>query len=232
MKVHRFFVSESLEGDAAAITDAALLHQWRNVFRLKAGDTVILFDGKGGEYLAGILKIGKEEALLSLSERLPGAAISKNLWLFMAIPKKDKFEWAVEKTTELGVSHIVPLISERAEKKGLNETRLRKIIIEASEQSGRTVLPMLHGAFALGEATEKHRFPLVAFDPEGVPFDVKTAWSAGTLGIFIGPEGGWSENELALFKEKNIPIVSMGPLTLRAETAAIAATALALQSQN
>lgn len=230
--MHRFFVNERLDGDAVAINDTALLHQWRNVFRLKAGDTIVLFDGKGGEYLAGILKIGKDEALLSLSERLPGAAVSKNLWLFMAIPKKDKFEWAVEKVTELGVSHIVPLLSERAEKKGLNETRLRKIIIEASEQSGRTVLPMLHGAFALGEATEKHRFPLVAFDPTGEPFDAEKAWSADTLGIFIGPEGGWSEKELSLFKEKNIPLVSMGPLTLRAETAAIAASALALQARS
>lgn len=230
MRLHRFFIGERLPhvGEALVVSQKELLHQWGDVLRLTRGDRVMLFDGEGSEFMARIEQIKKNEARLFIEEKREGKRPARDLWLFIAIPKKDKFELVVEKATELGVSHIVPLFTARDEKRGMNEARLRRITVEAAEQSGRSVLPMLHGAFDLGEALAKHRFPLVAAHPEGAPFVPEAFARRETLGVLIGPEGGWSEKELALFSEKEIPLVSFGPLTLRTETAAIAAATLFL----
>jgi 16S rRNA (uracil1498-N3)-methyltransferase len=155
----------------------------------------------------------------------------KNIWLCVALIKKDNFEWVVQKATELGVSHIVPIICEHSEKRKLNMDRMKKIAIESSEQSGRGDIPVIHVTTTISDLFESGVLPQekIVFHPSGIPFgQYKDSTSAGSFGAFIGPEGGFSDKEMALFKSYNIPIVSLGTQILRAETAAIAVSALLL----
>ncbi|MBX4216116.1 16S rRNA (uracil(1498)-N(3))-methyltransferase, partial [Candidatus Parcubacteria bacterium] len=206
MRIHRFFVPSPIEGKEVTLTDPALLHQWEDVLKLKTGEKVILFDGRGCEFLAVISELGPSKATLAALSRREGGFPARNLWLFVAIPKKDKLEWIAEKATELGVTHLVPVLADRSEKKGFNDERLRKISVEAAEQSGRMTLMSLHGTFTLEEALRQHNFSLLACDITGVPL-AESVSPEKTLGIFIGPEGGWSERELSMFNEKKIPLV-------------------------
>jgi 16S rRNA (uracil1498-N3)-methyltransferase len=238
MRLHRFFITDHLRNKKdISIFDDELIHQWKDVFRLKAGDRLILLDNTGFEYLSEIGLLAKGEAQVkiiegNISENIP----KKDIWLFAALIKKDNYEWIIEKGTEIGVSHFVPIISDRSEKKNLNMERAQKIIKEASEQSARGKLPELHEIVDLETALQKSTPTLVAFDVGGMPFDVAKFKSPSTLlgvgptqiGIFVGPEGGWSDRELELFKQKNIPIYSLGSQILRAETAAIVIPSLFL----
>ncbi len=132
-------------------------------------------------------------------------------------------EWVVEKATELGVSKIVPIISERSEKKDLNMERIRKIIVEASEQCGRADVPVLGSVMTLEECIMEVEEEKIVFDITGEHFSSSLIHNTCPVSIFIGPEGGWTEKELELFKQKGAKIFSLGPLTLRAETASIVA---------
>ncbi len=249
MRLHRFFIEEQLRNKKEiTILEEELLHQLKHVFRLNAGDKLILLDNSGYEYMSEILLLTKSKAeikILSsdLSENIPNT--DKEVWLFASLIKKDNFEWIIEKTTELGISHIVPVISARTEKKELNIERAHKIIKEASEQSGRGIMPLLHDTRNLEDAiahAQEQNINLIAFHLDGDAFNLdhvlhnqsKLEKSLGISsehkksGILIGPEGGWSDNEILLFKTKNIPIYSMGKQVLRTETAAIAICALIL----
>jgi 16S rRNA (uracil1498-N3)-methyltransferase len=165
----------------------------------------------------------------------------------VALIKKDNFELLAQKATELGVNHIVPIICEHSEKRRLNMDRMKKIAVEASEQSGRGDIPVIHEITKIPElfATgilpqEKVVFHPIRTDgpegptsngagPTGIPFKQYLAsTSAVSFSAFIGPEGGFSYKEIALFKSYNVPIVSLGTQILRAETAAIAVASLLL----
>ena len=239
MRLHRFFVNEFFDTPLEAlgereinISDKELIHQWKNVFRLKAGDDVVVLDNTGNEYMAHIAELHKEMARLRLDKGIIVKNIpQRNISLFCSLIKKDNFELVLEKGTELGVSVFIPVLSERSEKKSLNMMRARKIIQEASEQSGRGQLPELHEVKKLQEAVEEHnKMQVLALDPNGKPFDISKGFKAlsEAFAVFIGPEGGWSNRELEFFKQNNIPIYSLGHQVLRAETAAIAASALFL----
>ena len=136
-------------------------------------------------------------------------------------------EWVVEKATELGVSKIVPIISDRSEKKGFNIERARKIAVEASEQCGRADVPEIREVENL-EASIKNYSSAVVFDSSGItkgdPWP-EPSGQRSPLVIFIGPEGGWTSKEIERFKKEKMEIFSLGNLILRAETAAITALA-------
>ncbi|MSR73237.1 16S rRNA (uracil(1498)-N(3))-methyltransferase [Candidatus Parcubacteria bacterium] len=247
MRLHRFFVNEMVGGRAKiVISDEDLLHQWKKVFRLASGDNVIIFDGSGNDYECKIVTISKDRAELAVGASRNIPAIPKDVWLFIALIKKDHFEWVVEKGTELGVSHFVPILAERSEKKYLNMERLAKIAKEASEQSGRGTVPEIHAVMSLEDAIvgeissiaddissnmAKNPPNKIVFDPNGVLLtraDFENKKPAEPVALFIGPEGGWSEDELALFASKKVSVKSMGQQILRAETAAIASATLFL----
>ena len=229
MRLHRFFIEQGItESGEITITDNDLIHQWGKVFRLKEGERVILFDGTGFDYVSEIVLLDKNRGVLKVIEKKLNENIpKKEIHLFQSIIKKDKFEWGLEKGTELGVSYFHPIISERSEKKNINFERVRKIIKEASEQSGRRSLPSISELASL-EDTLNNDFVSVAFHPTGEKFDKNDFEKDRILGIFIGPEGGWSGRELELFKEKEVKILSIGKQILRAETAAIAVSSLFL----
>ena len=230
MRLHNFFIEEKI-GDRSRIevSDSDLIHQWRQVFRLNTGAVVILLDNSGFEYTAQFTTLTYLKAEFVIIEKRQNKFVpKKEIFLFQALIKPDKFEWILEKGTELGVSHFRPVITHRAILKKLNLTRARKIIKESAEQSGRGMLPSLYEPMKFEELVSTYQFPYVAFDPSGKPWTHKDFETTNALGVLIGPEGGWSEQELALLKAKNIPLISLGTQILRAETAAIAVSSLLL----
>ena len=226
MRLHRFFMKDGVQ---TRVSDEATVNQWRKVFRLTSGDRVILFDDSGFEYVATITRFHEDGAEVTLDEKKQGIIPGREVWLCMSIIKKDNFEWVVEKATELGVTHIVPVISGRTEKKALNMERLRSIAKEASEQSGRGNIPIVHEAITLVDSFEiiKADEKFVCDTGEDASKKLNAAGAKNSIALFVGPEGGWDDADKALFAEQGIESVSLGQLVLRAETAAIAAMVLA-----
>lgn len=228
MRTHRFFVNVPLSaGKTMEIENPDLINQWRNVFRFKVGDRVILFDGSGFDFLCDIANLTKQNATFSILQAEKNTAVPKReVLLYCSLVKKDKFEWILEKGTEIGVSHFIPLLSERSEKKNLNFERATRIIVEAAEQSGHAVLPVLQPVISLKDAIQTLSAPAVVFDVVGAPF--LGVSSKKSVAVFVGPEGGWSDNERKFFEEKNIPSYTLGTMTLKTETAALAAAVILL----
>ena len=231
MRLHRFFIDKEI-GKEVRIDDKELLHQWQKVFRLKASDRVVVFNGGDSEYEGYFKILAKNEAMLVIDKE---TKIKKQtdieLHIFQSIIKKDNFELVVEKCTEIGVMAFHPLISERSEKKDLNIERLNKIAKEAAEQSGKTMLPEIFNPEKLEKAIADFDGELFVLDFEGEPLDSSLRakrGNPGKIGILIGPEGGWSDNERIWFDEKGIKSISIGSQILRAETASIVVSALIL----
>ncbi len=240
MRLHRFFVSQII-GDQKTLTinSAELVNQVSRVFRLKIGDSIILFDGSGFDYECKIDSFGERSKIMDnkgmqatvVSKQLRASSPFHEIVLCASIIKKDHFEMVVEKATELGVSKIIPVLAERSEKKSLNKDRLKKIAIEASEQSGRGDIPEVSRIMTLEETIEEVHLPqsdgapptLFAFHTEGKVLKLDVMQNIKSIVIFIGPEGGWSPEEVEVFHKNDIQIVCLGSQILRAETAAIAA---------
>lgn len=230
MRLHRFYINQNIEvGKEIRTDDSELLNQWGRVFRLKAGDEVILFNDSDYEFTAKFSLLSKKEAVLDvLDSKMTATEISKELHLFQSIIKKDNFELIVQKCTEIGVSAFHPVVSERSEKKNLNMERLLKIAKEASEQSGKVKLPKISEPENFGKSIENFEGELFALDFLGEKIGQNTFIKSNKIGILIGPEGGFSDKEREFFKEKGIKNISLGNQVLRAETAAIAISSLIL----
>lgn len=231
MKLHRFIGEydfskkpASMQGGEIKILDPKIIKQIKNVLRLEKGEMIILSDGKGNNAEVVLDSISSQKITGIISKIDKKDRSRRKVSLYMAVLKKENFEIAVQKAVEAGVSEIIPVITERTIKTGLNIERLKKIILEASEQSGRSFVPTLSpilkfkDALKNGEnAQEKIIFHLrnELYTPDK---------NAENISIFIGPEGGFTEKEVKLAKDSGYIIVSLGHLTLRAETAAIIAT--------
>ncbi len=225
MKLQRFCVAGPISTTASPLTipSLELVNQLKHVLRLPLHTTVSIFDGSGFDYLASIESYGKGSVSLTILEKHENSVKPpRETWLFAAVVKKANFEWIVEKATELGVSHIVPIVTDRTEKQGLNRNRLTKVSIEAAEQSGRGTVPEIHDILKLADAIANYSYlPSVVWEPKGAKFERNDLHT--TVSTYIGPEGGWTERELTIFKENKIPVLSLGPQILRAETAVVAA---------
>ena len=235
MKLQRFFVKEKLGdlrvGEGFFVADEEMKNQLRKVFRFRGGEVVELFDGSGFDFKSEIRDFKLKGTDFILVAKNKNKNISNiEVHLFQSIIKKDNFEWVVEKCTELGVHAFHPIISERSEKKDLNPERLVRIAKEASEQSGRGEVPEIFAQTNLSGAVENFNGKLLAFD-----FDVPNVISKlqnlknlKKIGIFIGPEGGWSEGDLRILNDAKVEIVSLGKQVLRAETASIVVSTIFL----
>lgn len=231
MRLHRFIGEFNLSKSKLTISDKEIVNQILKVLRLKVGDEIYLGDGKENSALAKISAISKTGIEVQLSEvgknesELPVYGI-----LYCSILKRENFELVAQKATEIGIKEIVPIISSRTIKLNLREDRLEKIIKEAAEQSGRGELPILHKPMNFDDAlTHSRANDLNIFCHPGGELlkDIKHAFQK--VGIFVGPEGGWDEAEEKVFANLSTgaghyKIANLGPLTLRAETAAIVAT--------
>lgn len=223
MKIHRFYAPDVTLTHDFWFKDLGLLHQWNKVLRFRAGQQVVLFDGQEHDRLYQITEISAKEAHLELitdyQRRLPG----KDIYLFWSLLKKDKNDWVLQKATELGVSHFIPLLADRSEKTGFNIERARKIVIEAAEQCGRSDIPNVRDAMHVAKALEQYADKVLLYICEQDSDDSQEA--SEKVGVLIGPEGGWSDAEKQLFKDQAVKHLNLHNFTLRAETAAVAAVA-------
>lgn len=237
--MHRFYIpSPDITKDTLTIRDPHLLHQLARVLRIHPGDKFSFFSDAREEYSAQALEIQRDEMVAQIFEKLerrtePTLEIS----LYQAIPKKTAlFEWVVEKATELGVAEIFPMVTERTEKRRLSKfERLERIAIEATEQSGRLRVPLIHHPIAFEAALRQAKNGYLAYEfHEGMQLlDYgKSLTEPGHLELFIGPEGGFSQKEVALAEKTGIRAFSLGPRILRTETAAMASLAQLLPLMN
>lgn len=217
---HRFFIDAGLvSGTAVALSRDEQHHA--HVVRVRDGEEVEVFNGRGISFVAKYSAEG-----LLLTEPAPDREARTALHLGMAIINLDKFDIVLQKATELGVRSIIPLLTERveirAERYRGKAERWRKIIFEAVKQSGRSVIPTIEEPAPFGDVIRREGLKIV-FDADAEP----AAWQPGEPAtLFIGPEGGWSGNELSLARENGCAFARLGVRRLRAETAAIVATAL------
>jgi 16S rRNA (uracil1498-N3)-methyltransferase len=217
---HRFFVPQ-IE-DTVTLTGDELHHATR-VVRVREGEEVELFDGRGTIAIARAAANGTLSVIEKIASRESPLAID----LAMSIIALDKFELVLQKATELGARSIIPIVSERVEVRaeryrGKHE-RWEKIVFEAVKQCGRGIIPKVEPPAAFEEALQRDGMKIL-FDADREPSSHPAPPGAVTL--FIGPEGGWSENELVLAASHDCTFARMGPRRLRAETAAIAALSI------
>lgn len=233
MKIHRFIGDFKPEGDYLELKDEELVNQVKNVLKLKPGEQIILSDGRGEEMPAVIKSFHQKFIGLAILPKKQNVNDPKtSVILYCAVLKSENFEWVAEKATEVGARRIVPVISDRTVKLNLKLDRMRKIVKEAAEQSGRGTLPEIGEIVDFEDAVFEARDNEINlfFDPSGEALE-KPQWfgmyGGQKAGVFIGPEGGWTDKELDTARENNFQIVSLGKLVLRAETAAIIAVYLA-----
>jgi len=225
MHLHRFVVVDDFNTQYLRIANPDILDQWQKVLRLKTGEQVILVNGQSKEALVKIINLDNDFAEVEILEVRENQNEPKvEVILYCSILKKENFEWVVQKATEVGVKEIVPLITKRTVKLNLRNERMEKIIQEAAEQSGRGVIPLLGNPIKFEEVIKfvKNNDLNLFFDPSGESFH-KNMLPKGVkrIGVFIGPEGGWTEEEIFEAKHNDFVIVTLGNLILRAETAAI-----------
>lgn len=237
MRLHRFYVSQPL-GEEVVIEDVSIIKQWLKVFRYTAGDFVILFNGDNVDYTYELTLTSPSSCTLLQKEKNSSTHTTRRSFIFLSVIKKDLFELVVEKAVEHGITDIVPIFSEHTERKNLNFDRLRIIIKEATEQSGRTSLLQIHDTCTFSEAIAM--IPVLGITPdctyiatlEGENIKslllsrISTTTPLSPVAFFIGPEGGWSDSEEEKFITENYIRFSFGGTVLRAETAGIACALL------
>lgn len=233
MKLHRFIGNFNLADKTAHITEREFVNQIRNVLHLNVGEELTLSSGNGEDVLAKIESYGDKYVDVVILERIKNSVESeKKITLYLSILKRENFELSAQKATENGVARIVPVISARTVKMNINNDRVEKILKEASEQSGRSIVPGLSLAMSFEDAlldTQKNATSLF-FDASGKKFDEKLIINASSVGVFVGPEGGWTKEEIDSAKKVKCVAVNLGARTLRAETAAVVGTYLVAQS--
>jgi 16S rRNA (uracil1498-N3)-methyltransferase len=227
MKIHRFYTPDLHLEQECWIHNAELLHQWNKVLRFRAGQQVLLFDGIKHDRLYEITEISPKEAKLLHITDYKRSVPKQDIYLFWSLLKKDKNDWVLQKGTELGVRHFIPLIADRSEKTGFNHNRAEKIIVEAAEQCGRSDIPNVREPLPVDKAIEQYKDTVALYicEQEGEEAVIKD----GSRGVLIGPEGGWSDTEKEFFQHNTISHLTIHDFTLRAETAAITAVVRLLQ---
>jgi len=228
-KLHRFYVHEMELAHDFWMQDKPLFHQWVNVLRFQVDRQVVLFNSEREERLYKITEIGNDAVHLELVTEMSPKEPDHDVYLCFSLLKKDKNDWVLQKATELGVRHFVPLLCERTEKTGFDIERANKIVIEASEQCGRTDIPRIREPIHLEKVIDELSEKVELFVAEqGSPHDSSLIIhnSETPVGVLIGPEGGWTEKEKQLFVEKQLKHLALSEFTLRAETACVTAAAL------
>jgi 16S rRNA (uracil1498-N3)-methyltransferase len=209
--------------------DGNAAHYLLSVMRIGEGDAVLLFDGIAGEWVARAGAIRKRDLILTCVHQSKPLEQVPDFQLCVAPIKKGRIDLVVEKACELGVAAIRPVLTRRAVVDKLNLDRLRTHMVEAAEQCGRTGLPTLDEMVPLPKMLagwDAGRALFFADEQGGAPMSEAFAEHPGPAALLVGPEGGFTDEERAAIRAcpQAVPI-SLGPRILRAETAAIAATA-------
>lgn len=234
MTRRRFYVPRELIGEGLATLAPSQAHHLRDVLRMRTGDVVEIFDGVGRGYIGQVDLDGNDVVVRGLLETA-STEFPYRLTLAAALIKSAKFEWVLEKCTELGVEEIIPLrthwsdIRISDEKVEARMSRWNRIVTEAARQCKRLTMPRLsapvdfHEFLATRSSSEYAR--ILFYEKAAELWRPALNLSARTL-ICIGPEGGWETDEVEQARQAGFQILGLGPLTLRAETAAIAAVSI------
>lgn len=237
--MRRFFVPPDAFADGSAVITGDLFRHMARVLRLKIGTPVVLADGAGNEFAGTIEEVGKEKLVVTLDRSSVAAAATAGpgITLYQGLPKGDKMELILQKTTELGVAEIIPFAAARSVariRKGEETGKLarwQRIAREAARQSGRPSVPRVSLAGDLAEAVRlsRHSVRLLLWEEEkgnrlretlaGLPVPE-------TIALIVGPEGGLSAEEAATAKESGFIPVSLGERIVRTETAGLAMIAI------
>lgn len=234
----RLYVDVPLAADADVVPTPEQTHYLLNVLRLKPGDAVALFNGRDGEWHSRISDASKKTSRLTVERQTRQQRNGPDLWFLFAPIKRARFDFVVEKATELGARRIQPVFTRRTAVARVNLDRFGAHAIEAAEQCGRLDVPQIDDARPLDAVVDAwpagRRLMLCDESRTALPvirvLTEARADSPGGVGpwaILIGPEGGFAPEELARLKRlPGVLPVSLGPRILRAETAGIAALAL------
>jgi 16S rRNA (uracil1498-N3)-methyltransferase len=226
----RLFVAGPLTAGEPLTIDGQQAHYLARVMRVSDGDAVVLCDDRTGEWTARVTALGKRQVELVPEHRTRPREDVPDFTLCAALLKKPNFELVLEKATELGVRCIQPVVTRRCVADKLNRERALAVVTEAAEQCARTALPRLAEPVrleALLREWPESRALFFADENGGAPAAPAFAGNAGPAALLVGPEGGFDEAERAAVSSlSQARAISLGPRILRAETAAIAATAL------
>lgn len=210
------------------------MHYLRNVMRKNPGDLILIFNGRDGEWEARISDLGKKSGSIITEKQIRPQNNEPDLWLIFSKVKREATENIVQKATELGIAEILPVFTEFSSVKNANTERMELIAIEASEQCERLTCPKIHEAKPLKDlidSWDKNRGIIFCDESRTAESIQKALLAKGTQtkkwAIIIGPEGGFSKQELdSLYELPYVIPVSLGPRILRADTAAIAAISI------
>lgn len=227
----RLFVESALSSGCVLELQQTQTHYLKNVMRLQPSDKIIVFNGQDGEWQAVLSEIGKKSSSVVVEKQLRPQKEEPDIWLIFALVKRDATDAIIRKSTELGVAQILPVFTERTDVKGYNRERMHKIAIEAAEQCERLTCPVTNEAVELHELLEswdKERKIIICDESgSGEPIGkALTKQQKAKWALLIGPEGGFSDSELAMLRKLPYVLpVGLGPRILRADTAASAALA-------
>lgn len=234
----------ALDAGRIELADATA-HRLKNVLRVRAGDELVLFDGAGTDALVRVDEASSRAVVVAVLERYASPREpATRVHLYQSITKGERFEWLLEKGTELGVARFVPLIAARSVVRTAADAnrfeRWRRIVVEAAEQSGRGAVP---------DVDPPQEFEAAVRDAPGVrllPYerageaapDIQAAltseidalFALAGVSVFIGPEGGFEDREVELAQSSGAAVVTMGQRVLRSETAGLVATTLVMQA--
>ncbi len=225
----RLFCEDSLSHMTEVSLKKEQTHYLRDVMRCKVGARILLFDGISGDYLSEITNIDRKNTTVRVLQKQRQLEIPGDVWMVFCPLKKKRTDFLVEKCTELGVRKFLPIVSQNTQAKRISIIRLEKQVVEAVEQCGGNFVPEVQSLETFESVL--NNFPdnrKIIFCDETLEYEniqnVLKSLDLGKVGIFIGPEGGFSLNERRMI-EKNSEVVrvSLGKRILRAETAAVSA---------
>lgn len=233
MRIPRVYLDQSLSVTEQLSLNETASHYLAKVLRMGPGRELILFNGTGGEYLAEIIETGKKSVSVDIkSFSADNRESSLSIELAIGISRGERMDWVLQKATELGVSKITPLITERTEVKIAGDRQDKKmqhwqqILISACEQCQRNILPQLNDPVDfnrwVGDVSAEKKFVL-HHRHEKI---LQTTEKPSSVCLLIGPEGGLNDDEIQLAESHNFASLRLGPRVLRTETAPIAAISL------
>ena len=223
----RLYFSKSLSNNLTDTLDKSQSHYVNKVMRVKENEIFSLFNSSG-EWEAKILNISKGIVEFNVTKQLRQQENSKELWLAFSPIKSNYFNFMIQKATELGVTKFIPIIFDRTIVRKINKERLKKVIIEASEQSNRINVPDIEDPKSLDDFLNNNKVDLIFTDlnSENTKIDLKMVTDKPTC-VIIGPEGDFSEEERAkILKFSGVQPLKINENILRSETAVISAISI------
>ncbi len=228
----RRFFANPLPPPGPATLSKKLGHHLGRIVRTSPGDAVVLFDGAGNEVAATIREVGNREVLVDVLHRVEvplGRSPRLHLEVACALPRSARADWLLEHGTEAGVSTFRPLLTERTNRRNEDRAHWNRVLIEACAQCDRAILPTVAETTTLAELCAAPRIA-ERYVATAAAVELSAAVSSECL-LVVGPEGGFSEREVAMLVQSGFAPRSLGPLTLRTETAVVAGATRLLQAR-